>query len=85
MFNGGINSAQYTFLSQDGYDNSPELKKDILQNTAFLMLGQEENITTPNDKESESGNSNKLDSSILEKYMNMRKNDDDTMKKLFVR
>lgn len=83
MFEGGINSSQYTFITNDGnsYDNSSDLRYDMLQSQNFVMLGNDQKISAPVDKEADS-KSSKFDSALLEKYMNMRAIDDDRIKKL---
>lgn len=76
-----INSSQYTFITNEGdYDTGCEIKNDMLQNNNFVLLSEDQRIMAVNDRESEN-KSNKFDSSVLEKYMNARKFDDEQIKK----
>lgn len=78
-----INSSQYTFITADGegYDTSIDPKGDMMQSHNFVLLSSDQRIIAPLDRESES-KSNKFDSSLLERYMDARKTDDDMIKKL---
>lgn len=83
MFGNALNSSQYTYLSSDGngYETTGEVNSDMKQINNFVLLGQDQKIFAPLDKEAES-KSNKFDSSMLDKYMDSRKNDDEHIKKL---
>lgn len=84
MFSGGINSSQYTYITSDGssYDESVNFKGDMIQANNFVLLGTDNLIPTPVDKEAESKTNNKFDQSMLEQYLNMRKMDDDHIKRM---
>lgn len=82
MFETGINSSQYTFITNDGndYESAAYSKDDFIMKNNFVSLNTDQKIVTPVDKEADS-KSSKFDSSILERYMNSRKNDDENIKK----
>lgn len=82
MIGSSLNSSQYTYINEkgDGFDNDCELKNDMMQNNNFVLLGIDQKIDFPVDNESEN-NSNKFDSSVLERYMESRKYDDEQSKK----
>lgn len=81
MFGNALNSSQYTFISGDGngYDSSVNLKSDMIHRNEFGFLGQDQAISAPADRESES-KSNQMDSSALERLIDMRKMEDSQMK-----
>lgn len=83
MFETGINSSQYTFITNDGndYESAAFSKDDIIMKNNFVPINNEQKIVTPVDKEADN-KSSKFDSSILERYMNSRKSDDENIKKL---
>ncbi len=80
---GGLNSSQYTFISQDGegYDTGCELKNDLVQSQDFVLLNYDQRIIAPVDREADSKTESKFDSSLLERYMDARKRDDEFIKK----
>lgn len=82
MFETGINSSQYTFITNDGndYESAGYSKDDSIIKNNFVSLNIDQKIVTPIDKEADN-KSSKFDSAILEKYMNSRKNDDESIKK----
>lgn len=81
MIGSSLNSSQYTYINQegDGFDTDCNLKNDMMQNHNFLLLGADQKIIAAVDHEGD--NKFKFDSSILEKYMNSRKLDDEQSKK----
>jgi hypothetical protein len=83
MFGSAMNSGQYTYITQDGngYESTGDVKKDMIHNQNFVLLGVDQRIIAPVDKEGES-KTNKFDSSLLERYMDSRKNDDEQLKKI---
>jgi hypothetical protein len=83
MFGNTLNSSQYTFITGDGngYDTSPHLKNDMIHRNDFVFLGQDQKIPVMEDRESDNGNkTNKMDGSMLEKLIDMRKMDDQHIK-----
>ncbi len=78
-----LNSSQYTFISQDGesYDMGAELKNDLVQSHDFVLLNYDQRIIAPVDREADSKTESKFDSSLLERYMDARKRDDEFIKK----
>jgi len=81
MMSSATNSSQYTFITNEGeYDTGCDIKNDMMQNNNFVLLNADQKIMIANDREAEN-KSNKFDSSVLEKYMNMRKFDDEQIKK----
>lgn len=81
MMSSATNSSQYTFITNDGeYDTGCDIKNDMMQNNNFVLLDADQKIMIANDREAEN-KSNKFDSTVLEKYMNMRKFDDEKLKK----
>jgi hypothetical protein len=83
MFGSALNSSQYTYITADGngYETGVDLGKDMIQNQNFVMLGVDQKIVAPVDREAESKTS-KFDSSLLERYMDSRKNDDEHIKRI---
>lgn len=80
---GGLNSSQYTFISNDGegYDTGCDLRTDLVQSHDFVLLNHDQRIIAPVDKEADSKSGSKFDSSVLERYMDSRKRDDEIIKK----
>lgn len=78
-----LNSAQYTFITQDGegYDTGCDLRNDLMQSHDFVLLSNDQRIIAPVDKEADSKTNSKFDSSMLERYIDARKRDDDFIKK----
>jgi hypothetical protein len=77
-------SSQYTYLTPDGngYDNDGQiLNQDKAQNNNFILLNDNQSINAPVDNELDN-KSNKFDSSIYEKYISSRNNDDESIKKV---
>ncbi len=80
-----LNSSQqqhYTYISKDGegYDTN------ISDNNMFGILGMEQqslSSTNGGGAGATSEKTSKMDSSLFEKYINSRKNDDDAIKKMF--
>jgi hypothetical protein len=72
-------STQYTWLTDNGYDNEGKLSEDKIQYTA---LNLDTKIFTPPEADI-SNKSNKFDDSIYEKYINSRTADDDMIKKQY--
>lgn len=76
-------SAQYTWLSADGngYDNDGSLlNNDQTRNNNFVLLNTDNHINISKDIEEDK--SNKFDSSVYEKYISGRTNDDENIKKI---
>jgi hypothetical protein len=76
-------STSYTWLSTDGngYDNDGMLLNNEAKNNNFVLLNDNLSLNAP--KENNTDNkSNKFDSSIYEKYINSRTNDDEHIKKI---
>jgi len=85
MLGESLNCAQYTFLTPDGndYDRSADMRNDMMQNQNFVLLDRDDvRISAPIDKEAEQKTATKIDPSLFEKYMNMRKNDDERIKSM---
>ena len=78
-----LNSSQYTFITADGegYDTSCDIKGDMMQSHNFVLLSSDQKIIAPIDREAD-GKSNKFDTSLLERYMDARKTDDDMIKRI---
>lgn len=75
-------SSQYTWLTADGYDNEGSmLNNDQTQHNSFVLLNSDHRINAPKDSDSEN-KSSKFDSSIYEKYINSRTNDDENIKRI---
>lgn len=81
MFGNALNSSQYTFITGDGngYDSSINLRSDMIHRNDFGFLGQDQAISAPADREADN-KSNKLDSSALERLIDMRKMEDNQLK-----
>lgn len=77
-------STSYTWLSSDGngYDSDGKiLNSEQTHNNNFVLLNDNLSLNAP--KENVTDNkSNKFDSSIYEKYINSRTNDDEHIKKI---
>jgi hypothetical protein len=71
--------SQYTYISKDGesYDTN------MMDNNIYGILGMEQKISGPEVKNEDSSRTSKMDSSLFEKYINSRKNDDDAIKKMY--
>lgn len=80
LLNANMNSSQYSFITADGNDYISDNNSLLAeQNVNFIMLGREQKITTPDDRESNNKSDNKEDS--FEKLLNARKYDDEMYKK----
>ena len=75
---GTANMSQYTYISKDGesYDTNTS------DNNIYGILGMEQKISGPEPKTEDTSRTSKMDSSLFEKYINSRKNDDDAIKKM---
>jgi hypothetical protein len=85
MFGNALNSSQYTFLTADGneFTDTPGTMQDMIQSQNFVVLDRDDpRISAPIDVEAEQKGASKMDSSLLERYMNMRKYDDENIKKM---
>lgn len=73
-------SSQYTWLTDNGYDDGRMSDVNNVGQQPYVMLGAEQHIFAP--KEPENGNkSNKFDDNMYEKYINSRNADDDMLKR----
>jgi hypothetical protein len=81
LLNANMNSSQYSFITADGNDYVSE-NNTLLneQNVNFIMLGKEQIITTPHDRESNERSKNDNKDDGFEKLMNARKFDDEMYK-----
>ncbi len=70
-------STQYTWLTENGYDNEGKMLENKNQ---YTSLTQDIKIFTPPEADI-SNKSNKFDDSMYERYINSRNADDDAIKK----
>jgi hypothetical protein len=73
-------SSDYTWLSPDGNGYQNNANVDDTRNNSFILLNSDANINAP--KDVEDTKHSKFDSTIYEKFISNRANDDENIKRI---